>query len=215
MIIAPTSAGALSALGVLVANVVKDQSRTVMLPCQQSEIAKLASTFREMEHDARAVLLSEGFQMSRQLHARSLGVRYRGQSFELEIKKTSGDIAGSFHAAHRDRYGYSQEGSEIEIVSARLRSSGVVKELPNTKIASGRLRNTAKPSEQVTAYIAGQKTRVDVYRRDELRGGGRLRTPCIVTEYSATTLIPEGTRASVDGFGNLLIETFAGDLTAE
>ena len=53
-------------------------------------------------------------------------MRYRGQSFELEVRNTTGDLAAEFHRAHRERYGYAQEQSEIEIVSARLRSFGVV-----------------------------------------------------------------------------------------
>ena len=44
-----------------------------------------------------------------------------------------------------------------------------------------------------------------VFNRAELPAGARLQTPCIVTEYSSTTLIPIGTRAEVDGYGNLII----------
>ncbi len=73
-----------------------------------------------MEKEATAVLRAEGFPRRRQRHERSLAMRYRGQSFELEVKKTTGDLAAAFHRAHRERYGYAQEHSEIEIVSARL-----------------------------------------------------------------------------------------------
>lgn len=203
-IIMPTAPGALSAVGVLVADVVKDQSRTVMFTLQSKQVAKLPGVFREMEREATAVLRREGFPAGSQRHERALAMRYRGQSFELLIEKTSGNLAASFHRAHRERYGYAQEGSEIEIVSARLRSIGIVSKLKVRKVAV--TRGVAKPHEQVTAYLNGRKTRVGVYRRDELRGGVKLRTPCIVTEYSATTLIPADERARVDQFGNILIE---------
>ena len=45
-----------------------------------------------------------------------------------------------------------------------------------------------------------------VYRREELPAGARLQSPCVVTEYSSTTLVPAGTRASADKLGNLIIE---------
>jgi N-methylhydantoinase A len=157
-----------------------------------------------MEREAASVLSREGFPAVRQRHERALAMRYRGQSFELLIEKTSGDLAASFHRAHRERYGYAQEGSEIEIVSARLRSIGIVSKLSVRKIAAS--RGAAKPHDSVTAYLGGRKTKADVYRRDELRGGVKLRTPCIVTEYSATTLIPGDATARVDQFGNILIE---------
>jgi N-methylhydantoinase A len=201
-IIAPTAPGALSAVGVLVADVVKDQSRTVMLTYGGKEIAQLGKVFSEMEKEAAALLRSEGFPRTRQRHERSLAMRYRGQSFELEVRKTVGNLAAEFHRVHRERYGYAQEQSEIEIVSARLRSFGLVEKLPLTKIRSGR----TKPHGEVIAYLDGRKTTVALYRRDELSAGAKLQTPCVVTEYSATTLIDADWKARIDGFGNLLIE---------
>jgi len=133
-------------------------------------------------------------------------MRYRGQSFELEVRETTGDIAASFHRAHRERYGYAQEQSEIEIVSARIRSFGLTPKLPVVKIASS--RGIAKPHGNTTAYFGERKLSVGVYRRDELRGGVKLKTPCIVMEYSATTLIPADAKARLDQFGNILIELF-------
>ena len=185
-VIVPTAPGALSAVGVLVADVIKDQSRTVMYGAK--EIAKLGKVFVEMEKEATRVLRSEGFSRSRQRHERSLAMRYRGQSFELEVRHTPGDLAAAFHQAHRERYGYAQEHSEIEIVSARVRSFGLVEKVPQRKIESGKRR------------VHG-----NIYRREELGAGARLRTPCIVTEYSATTLIDAESKARIDDYGNILI----------
>jgi len=204
LVIAPQAPGALSAVGVMVADVIKDQSRTVMFRNEPKQVARVARVFADMEHEASAVLRAEGFARGQQRHERSLAMRYRGQSFELEVRDTSGDIGASFHRAHRERYGYAQEESEIEIVSVRVRSFGLVPKLPVTKIASS--RGVVKPHDNVTAYFGGRKLNVGVYRRDELRGGVKLKTPCIVTEYSATTLIPGGTAARLDHFGNILIE---------
>ena len=203
-IIMPTAPGALSAVGVLVADVVKDQSRTVMFSLNSKEVAKLPKVFRAMEREAAAVLRREGFPPTRQRHERALAMRYRGQSFELLITKTTGNVATAFHRAHRERYGYAQEQSEIEVVSVRLRSIGLVDRLSMRKTPAG--RGTVKPHDSVVAYLNGRKTTVAVYRRDELRGGVKLRTPCIVSEYSATTLIPADAKAQVDQFGNILIQ---------
>jgi N-methylhydantoinase A len=203
-IIMPTAPGALSAVGVLVADVVKDQSRTVMFDYSSKDLTKLPKVFREMEREAATVLRREGFAASRQRHERALAMRYRGQSFELLIGKTDGNVAAAFHRAHRERYGYAQEQSEIEIVSARLRSIGVVDRMSVRKVSSK--NGATKPHDTTIAYLDGRKTSVGVYKRDELRGGVKLRTPCIVTEYSATTLIPADAKARVDQFGNILID---------
>jgi len=205
-IIAPTSAGALSAVGVLVADVIKDQSRTVMIGCDPESLKNLPRIFKAMEKDAQAVLKREGFTEKQQRHQRSLAMRYRGQSFELEVNETGASVEAAFHRVHRERYGYAQEQSQVEIVSARLRSFGLVEKLPVEKIRSRKRRGEEKPGCHAVAYVSGGRARVAVYLRDELSGGVRLKTPCIVTEYSATTLIPEDAEVVVDQFGSLIIQ---------
>jgi len=203
-IILPAEAGALSAIGVLAAAVVKDQSRTVMLEVRPSIGPELETTFSTMERTARSALLGEGFLNTRQRHQRSLAARYKGQSFELEIKQTAGNIAAAFHRAHLARYGYAQQDNIVEIVAVRLRSLGLTRKLKQSRLAGSTPRR-AKPSAYVAAFFAGRRVRAAVYQREELAAGAQLESPCIVTEYSATTLVPKGARARVDVYGNLII----------
>jgi len=205
-ILVPASPGALSANGVLTADVVKEQSRTVMLAATRDAEWKLAGVFREIEEQARADLRREGFAESKQRHERSLAVRYQGQSFELQIKQTNGNIADACHRAHRARYGYAQEKNAVEIVSARVRSIGVVEKLKAARSRGVASLGFAKPHEMTETFFERKKSRGAVYRRGEIAAGLRLRVPCIVTEYSATTLIPEGCRARVDSLGNMIID---------
>jgi N-methylhydantoinase A len=205
-IIVPKSAGALSAIGVLSADVVKEQSRTIMLELQSGIQKKLDTTFKEMVRSATVALHHEGFVEAKQRHERSLALRYKGQSFELEIKKTTGNISANFHRAHLERYGYAQETNIVEVVSARVRSVGLVEKLSEARTAASRQKRQAKPAKFVTSYPERKKLSVAVYYRDELRAGMQLRAPCIVTEYSSTTLIPPDARAEVDKYGNLIIQ---------
>jgi len=205
-IIVPNSAGALSAIGVLTADVVKDQSRTTMLEVAAGVEKKLDQTFKEMERTAALALRREGFPPAKQRHERSLAMRYKGQSFELEIKQTSGNIAAEFHRAHQERYGYAQAESVVEVVSARVRSSGMVEKLAERRASASGKPGVVKAGKSVTAFLNGKKLQVGVYGRTDLPAGVRLQTPCIVTEYSSTTLIPEEVRARVDNHGNLIIQ---------
>jgi N-methylhydantoinase A len=204
-VLVPNSPGALSAMGVLTADVVKEQSRTVMLEASRDVKATLEKTFRQMEREARAVLRREGFADAKQRHERSLAARYKGQSFELQIKQTSGDIAAAFHRVHQTRYGYSQKENVVEIVSARLRSIGVVERGRARRTKTTRA-SSARPFGNCETYLDSKKIRALVYRREDLAPGAQLRGPCIVIEYSATTLIPSDARAKVDSYGNLIIE---------
>lgn len=204
-VLLPFAPGALSAIGVLASDVVKEQSRTVMWEAGADVPKKLDRVFREMETSARAVLKHEGYPESKQRHERSLAARYKGQSFELQIKQTSEDIAATFHRVHRARYGYAQERNVVEVVSARVRSIGVVEKL-QTQRASVAAKAVAKPHDSVETYFGRKKVRAGVYQREKLSAGARLRVPCIVTEYSATTLVLENTSAILDTHGNLVIQ---------
>ena len=45
-------------------------------------------------------------------------LRYRGQSFELTVPLEP-DLAGAFHRAHEERYGYAEPARELELVAVR------------------------------------------------------------------------------------------------
>jgi N-methylhydantoinase A len=177
-----------------------------MLEASRGIEVKLERVFRELQGSAKVALRREGFPEKEQRHERSLAVRYQGQSFELQLKQPRGDIAAAFHRAHRARYGYAQEKNVVEIVSARVRSTGIVNQM-SLRRARGTITKTfAIPHDSTETYLQGKKVRTAIYDRARTKSGTRFRLPCIVTEYSATTLIPEGVNASVDSQGNIVVE---------
>jgi N-methylhydantoinase A len=179
-----------------------------MLEADESN-QRIERAFREMELEGRRALRREGFKEKDQRHERLLHVRYKGQSFELEIKwRPRMSVRKSFHRAHLARYGYAQSENAVEIVSARLRSTGLVEKLKTRRTARWKSRGgRARPHDYAIVYLTERiPERVAVYKRGELKAGARLESPCIITEYSATTLIPEGAGGRVDPYGNIIIE---------
>jgi N-methylhydantoinase A len=208
-VIVPRRPGALSAFGALASDVVLDASRTVMLDAAGGRLSELERAFQAMERAARTVLSREGFTGERQQrHARSISARYKGQSFELEINYRSRQtLAAAFHRAHLARYGYALAENAVEIVSARLRSRGLVEKLKRERVAQNTTGSKVAPQSTASVYFKTGASRVPVYAREELKAGARLPVPCIVTEYSSTTLVPESARAArIDEQGNLVIE---------
>ncbi|MCA1626581.1 MAG: hydantoinase/oxoprolinase family protein, partial [Acidobacteria bacterium] len=207
-VIVPRRPGALSALGAIISDVIKDSSRTVMLEATAESAAQLERAWAEMERAARTTLRREGFADERQRHERSVTARYKGQSFELEIRATKrASLSAAFHRAHSARYGYAQTENAVEVVSARLRSKGLVERVKSGRLPGAKAGPPAPPPQRraIVHFDDGRK-HIAVYAREELPAGARLTTPCVVTEYSSTTLIPSETRAHVDADGNLIIE---------
>ena len=67
---------------------------------------------------------------------------------------------------------------------------------------------SGKQELRKAAVVFGSKKVVaTTYARGVLTPGRKFRGPAIVTEYSATTVVPPGRRFGVDRAGNLVIET--------
>ncbi|MEN3331716.1 MAG: N-methylhydantoinase [Blastocatellia bacterium] len=198
----PRSPGTLSALGVLLGDVVKDYSRTVMLKTEASDRRAIGKGFAQLEGEATRDLKHEGFAAGRIKRARSVAMRYVGQSFEIDVA-WSNHFESRFHAAHRERYGYADATRATEIVSLRVRATGVT-DKPRLLRSSTKPRKVA-PCQAANVYLAERAERVPVYARDDFAAGLKLQGPAIITEYSSTTLIPGGRTIVVDEWLNLLI----------
>jgi N-methylhydantoinase A len=203
-VIVPAYPGALSALGILISDVVKDHSRTILLRVSAGAdfSAQLDPLFAELKHNIASELNKENWQ-GRAVFEPSCDIRYRGQGYELNLPY-SASVLKRFHAEHKRRYGYSSPERDLEIVTVRMRGRVASPEnLSRLKIREeqGRL----KSSNQMV-HFAGRRYKTQVIPRFFIQQGKRYRGPAIITEYSATTVVPPGLRYQKDRAGNLLIE---------
>jgi N-methylhydantoinase A len=131
-------------------------------------------------------------------------MRYVGQAYELSVP-AAGDFVELFHREHARRYGYSDARRPVEIVNVRARFIGASPRVNWTRQRLGKGDCRAAIIETRAVYFHGRRRVAHVYQREKLRPGNRFRGPAIVAEYSATTVVPGGWSASVDGFENLLL----------
>jgi N-methylhydantoinase A len=211
-VIVPALPGALSALGILSSDVVKDYSHTVLWRIS-GEIphAPLQREFAALERSADRDFRGEAWQ-GRLHYRRSADLRYRGQGYELNIPLTN-NLLRDFEEEHRRRYGYCHPGREIELVTLRLRATlksttdhvGTAPVGPGTLAPPGRAKRGRLSSPQVPVLFDGKKLPTKLLSRDELRPGKKYSGPAIITEYSATTVIPPGQRFHLDRAANLIV----------
>jgi N-methylhydantoinase A len=202
-ILVPRSPGTLSALGVLLGDVVKDYSRTVMRRASVLDPRTFERDFAELERDAVHDLKAEGFETDKMKLRRSVAIRYVGQSFEIDIG-WGAKVAARFHRAHRERYGYADSSRPIEIVSLRVRAIGVTQKPRQKRHATAGSRKI-DVSHTSRIYLTERSQEAPVYDRDSLSCGAIITGPAIITEYSSTTLIPAGFGVEVDPWLNLII----------
>lgn len=201
-VIVPVYPGALSALGILISDVVKDHSRTVLLRVRNLPIPQLTALYSQLQEEIAGELKREEWR-GKTTWERSADLRYRGQGFELNLAYGR-DMLARFHAEHKKRYGYSSPERDVEIVTVRLR--GRIRSPEN--LAKIKVEPAAEKLQKTRArvWFDGKQWETTVVPRSMLGGGRRYRGPAIVTEYSATTVVPPGLPFQADKAGNLLVE---------
>jgi N-methylhydantoinase A len=194
----PALPGALSAVGILLADTMREYSRTVMLPID----APLEGVFGEMEEAGAEDFAREGIDGASH---RSVDMRYRGQGYEINVPHGA-EMAGAFHEMHRRRYGFSNEARAIEIVNVRLRMIAPAPAFEQTReeAREGDGRQAIAATRPV--HFEHEPVEARVYERELLRPGDTFGGPAIVSEYSSATLLPPGDVLRVDELRNLVIE---------
>jgi N-methylhydantoinase A len=205
-VLLPIFPGGLSALGILRADVVREFSRTVLLPAgsKRQNSALIRRLLRQLEADANRALHQEGFSSPKIKIERRLDLRYAGQAYELSVP-ASADFVAAFHSAHQQRYGYHEAKRPVEIVNLRVRATGRT-EKPKAGTIPRAPRGSKSPvSGSLDCVLDGRRQAASLIVRAELRCGNSFSGPAVISEYSATTLVPAGWRAKVDAHGQLLL----------
>jgi N-methylhydantoinase A len=205
-VLVPVDPGILSANGMLMADVIKDYSRTVMRPADGFSGRAMETSFTELEQDGSAELAAEGVPEDRMVHERFLDMRYQGQSFEIVVP-FGPDMAERFQALHEKRYGYRNEDKPVEVVNVRLRSRGLAdRREPEPGVAGTEDIAAEAVLGRQKAVFDGTVVTAAILDRAALAPGNRFKGPAVITEYTSTIVVPPGAEARVDAWSNLVIK---------
>jgi N-methylhydantoinase A len=181
-VIVPAMAGALSALGMLLADRTRDYSIGAL------GVPDLEARFRQLEKQARKDV--RGAQLQR-----FADIRYTGQSYELTVP-----WGEDFHREHQRVYGYSDPRRATQIVTMRVRAIERV-EKPQLKTSRAASKQT---SGKRKVWISGRWRQIVSASRESL-GTKPLQGPALITDYGSTTLVPPGWSIKRDPFGSLIL----------
>ena len=195
-VVIPPFPGAFSALGLLLGDVVRDASRTVLGSPEPPE-----TVFDMLEAEVREGLEAEGIESDRIEIERYASLRYVGQSFEIETP-WGPNAKETFHREHLQRYGHGDESRPVETVSIRARARGTADPIDIPRHDA--VERDAIPKDRVAVRFASGWRDIDRFDREALVAGAVIRGPALVVEYGSTTLVPDGWTVSVDSHGCLI-----------
>jgi N-methylhydantoinase A len=200
-VVLPKNPGLLCAWGALGAPLGREYSLTVRET--KPELRRLQTRARSMIARARDELVRDGAAASSIRNELWADMRYRGQSYELEVKLGPRFI-DDFHEAHRQMFGHSAAQAETEVVNLRLRASA-----PGPSTTPPRLkRHSSKPVpfDRTRVLVGNSYRTLPAFHRDALGAGTRMGGPLMVIELSATAYVAPEFSLRCDDYGNLHLE---------
>lgn len=208
-VLVPENPGILSAIGMLMADVIKDYSYTVMKNQFTTTEEELSELFQSLEERGRDDLAAEGISEDRMVMERYLDMRYEGQSYEI-IVPFEGDYIEGFHKLHEKTYGYRNEDKTVEVVNIRLRARGI----PEKPHFEPHEMSKERPGPEALVghedvVFEGKRHKTSIYAREKLVSGNVVEGPSIIVEYSSTIVIPPFAIARMDAFRNLIVEVIS------
>ena len=143
VVIVPPEPGNLCAYGDINMDLHNEVERFFYSSLYKLDINDINTAFADMDAEGTALLLSQDVPIKEKVIKHIISMRYKGQSYELEIEceadliteETVEKLEKDFHAAHKKIYFVNDPGSEVEITKLRTTVIGVIAEEINIQDA--------------------------------------------------------------------------------
>jgi len=199
-VVVPPHSGVFSALGLLLSDIVAEESASCLMPASEVEDEDVEVRIRELS----GRLLERYPPASRGRIEAILEMRFRGQEERISVawRGSVEKAVRDFTSRYRRLYGYIPD-AEVEIASIKV--LGWVSTAKPVLRRFGCERHVPRPRERREVYF-GDWVEARVYHRGALRPGALLEGPALIEAYDTTILLPPGCMAEVDGYLNIVIE---------
>jgi N-methylhydantoinase A len=210
-VIVPLHPGVFSAIGLLMSDVKHDYIRSRLTPIDELKSEDVEAVFAQLETQARDDLDRDGFADNKIRIDRALDMRYAGQGYEVAISCRAEEIAAlaalrkKFDAEHKSQFGHMAPDEAVEVVSYRVRGTGLVPAVDMPKFAPQGIKVADALRETRQVRFDGTMLSCPVYQREKLDVGVTLRGPVILDQFDCTTVICDGQLARVDEWKNLIV----------
>jgi N-methylhydantoinase A len=213
-VVIPRDADVFSAWGMLMSDLRRDYFLTRLVDLSAEGAGRIEGVFAELERAALDQFAGEGITADQVRFGRHANLRYANQEHGVEVSLPEGTIdvsavetiGRSFHDSYEREYTYRLD-APVEFVGGHLVAVAEVGKLTPARLpVTGRpLSDASKGSRSVDYATEGIHT-AEIYDGDLLEPGASFPGPAIVETKGATTVVHPGNNATVDEYGNLIIE---------
>lgn len=212
--IIPPLPGCHSALGLTTSDIKHDYVRSILQPTADVDINFVHEIYQSLAKKAKEVLWAEGVPDNAIMIEYKCDMRYRGQayvpviipfSWEAPKEKQLTETEKIFQRVHQELYKHAGE-QPTEIISLRITAIGQ-QEKPTlnlkAKVVEGKPLVSKRKVyfEDIDAFAE-----CNTYEREGLPVGFSFKGPAVVYQMDATILVYSDQKATIDKFGNIVIE---------
>ncbi len=209
LVIIPPEAGNFSAIGMLLSDIRRDETRTFLRKIDAETVAETKKAFEDIEHKLTTEI-ERDFGAVEVAFERMLEMRFVGQYHTVRVVLADGDaerLRQSFLAAYRKRYGHATEHAPVEIVSVH---SGATAETPKPNIFAMATINRSGIAPEIRTrgvyfHATGQVFETSVMKRHDLPVGFAAHGPAVIEEYGSTTVLGPQDRFEIGEFGEIRV----------
>jgi N-methylhydantoinase A len=187
-VICPAACGVLSAWGISVAGRRRDRSRSIVQSLDDLD----SDTLKRVESKlAESAALELGIGAGDYEVEAAYELRYSGQAFELPVTAEHANLGTAFHAAHEERFGFSEPEASVELVTLRVSVSTP----PGQARTPGTSVGSASEKATRTTWFAGEEFSAVVVTNTP-SPGEEIAGPAVIEQSQTTIVVPPGWVAS-------------------
>ncbi|WP_188429622.1 hydantoinase/oxoprolinase family protein [Kroppenstedtia guangzhouensis] len=215
-VVVPVASPVFSAWGMLMTDLRHDYIQTYIARVNGLDLDGFNKEWDELARMATAQFAEENIEKENIRFMRFADMRYAGQEHTVKVPLASGPVTpesltqliADFHELHEKNYTFKLEEAETEIVNLHLTAFGSVEKpaLKKLQLKGGTAKDALKEKRPVYYEQDGWVDTV-VYNRSKLEPGMAFSGPAVIEEQAAVTVIYPDQKASIDEYGNLIIET--------
>jgi N-methylhydantoinase A len=211
----PKAAPAFSALGVLVADYVVDLVRSYVTPLSQVDLGRVRAFMGELDGEVTKELEPAGLDAAETVTTLYVQMCYPGQNFDMSVPVPEGtaldepgllDLAERFHNQHETERGFCFRSQQPVLRGVRVTARGFTPK-PDHFAETGTGHDAARLQKGIRrAYWGDTWTDTPVFDGTQLGTGAHVDGPALIEEPFTVVVLPPTTTATVDEFGNYVIE---------
>jgi 5-oxoprolinase (ATP-hydrolysing) len=195
----------LSAYGMGLADIRATRQQAIELPFGAKALAALKREGTRLGREAKAEVAGQGVAKDKIKVILRAHIRYAGTDTALVVTAgTATAMQRAFEKAHKARFGFIDRAKQMVVEAASVEAVGGGTKF-RERAGKGSRASLPKPAWRTQFFSAGEWHKANVYTRDQLKRGNKVKGAAIVIEPHQTIVVEPGWQAELTRKNHLVL----------